>query len=144
MKSVRTGLRKCGAVLSLASLLHSGRLTIREQALGALFELSKADDTRLSDQIWQAVGSGSLVTALESDAVNIQYYALGMIYYLTEHHPTRREAVLGAGALEPIRHLEASQNSDVFEGADWTSKVLQGTPHRKRFHLFNYSGWNAK
>jgi len=144
MKNVRTGLRKCGAVLSLASLLHSGRLSVREHALGALCELSKADDTQLSDQIWQAVGAGSLVTALESDSVNVQYYALGMIYYLTERHPTRREAVLGAGALEPIRHLEASQNADVFEGADWTSKVLQGTPYRKRFHLFNYSGWNAK
>jgi len=144
MSSVRNALRKNGAVLSLASLLHSGRLMIREQALGALFELAKADDTKLSDQVWQAIGAGSLVTALESDSVNVQYYALGIIFHLCEKHPFRKEAILGAGALEPIKRLEASQNSDIFEGADWTSKLLQGTPNRKRFHLFNYAGWNAK
>jgi len=133
---VKNILYHSGAVLSLASLLHSGKKAMREDALSALFELGR-DNPAIQEQIFQSVNAPPLVEALGDSSINIQYYALGLLWFLIANNPPRAHAFLRAGVLEPLNRLQASQNQSINDGAVACFIELQ----RTGASLLNYSSY---
>jgi len=133
---VKNILYHSGAVLSLASLLHSGKKAMREDALSALFELGR-DNPAIQEQVFQSVNAPPLVEALGDSSINIQYYALGLLWYLINNNPPRAHAFLRAGVLEPLNRLQASQNQSINDGAVACFIELQ----RTGASLLNYASY---
>jgi len=139
LSQIKDSLRAAGVIPALASLLHTSRTSVKDEALGALVEFVREDDSYVKE-VYDALWPTTLIEALQSASPRSHYYGLSLIWIFLNHIPSSRAAFQQAEALEFVKRLGTSTNREVVTLAPRVTAVFNsGNIDRETWRLAAYS-----